>query len=317
MTTPSTTTSPLATDCTLATPSRLGVHARLVGMAALWGASWPCGRVLAQALPPLSAACWRYAIATLVLALWLRAARPGALRALSRRQWLGLAFAGALGVWGYATFFMLGLRHVPAGRAALVVAANPVLTTLVAAWWFRERLNARIGLGMAAAAAGSVTVLSHGAPWRLFSGSAGVGEALLCGCVVTWVGYTLAARRLLAGVDVLTTTAVTAGAGTLGLLASALVVEGPAALAGPLAAHAPAWVALLFLAIGSTVVSNAWYFRGVAALGAGGASAYISLVPVFGVLVATAWLGEPVDASLVVGGLLAVAGMALMNAARR
>ena len=118
-------------------------------------------------------------------------------------------------------------------------------------------------------------------------------------------------------VDVLTTTAVTAGAGTLGLLASALVVEGPAALASPLAAHATAWGAMLFLAVGSTVVANAWYFRGVAALGAGGASAYISLVPVFGVLVATLWLGEPVDASLVVGGLLAVGGMALMNAARR
>ena len=296
---------------------RFGVHLRLVGMAALWGASWPCGRAVAQALPPLTASGWRYGVATLLLAAWLRRAAPGSLRALSGRQWLGLACAGSLGVWAYAIFFMLGLAHVPAGRAALVVAANPVLTTLAAAWWFGERLNARIAIGMSAAAAGALTVLSHGAPWRLFAGSAGIGEALLCGCVLTWVAYTLVARRLLVGIPVLTATTVTTGVGTLGLLASALVFEGPGRMLAPLAADATTWAALAFLAVGSTVIANAWYFEGVTVLGAGGAAAYISLVPVFGVLCATLWLHESLDASLVAGGLLAVGGMALMNAARR
>jgi len=30
------------------------IHAGLLGMALMWGASWPAGRVLAQAMPPLS-----------------------------------------------------------------------------------------------------------------------------------------------------------------------------------------------------------------------------------------------------------------------
>jgi drug/metabolite transporter (DMT)-like permease len=34
-------------------------------------------------------------------------------------------------------------------------------------------------------------------------------------------------------------------------------------------------------------------------------------------LFATLWLGEPVDASIAVGGALAVVGMAVMNLARR
>jgi len=294
------------------------VHLKLVGMAALWGGSWPCGRVLAQALPPLAAAAWRFGIALVLLAAWMHASGGFArLRRLTPRQWTGLAVGGAVGVFGYAMFFMLGLKHVAAGRAALVVTTNPVVTTLVAAWWFGERLNWRIVSGMALAAAGAVVVMTHGAPWTLLAGSVGKGELLLLGCVATWVAYTLIGRRLLVGIDALTTTTVTAGFGLVMLVAAAFVFEGPVAVASPLAASATTWVALGFLAAGATVVAYAWYFEGVAALGAGAAAGYISLVPVFGVLFATLWLGEQVDASIAVGGVLAVAGMALMNLARR
>jgi len=145
----------------------------------------------------------------------------------------------------------------------------------------------------------------------------GKGELLLLGCVATWVAYTLIGRRLLVGIDALTTTTVTAGFGLVMLVAAAFVFEGPVAVASPLAASATTWVALGFLAAGATVVAYAWYFEGVAALGAGAAAGYVSLVPVFGVLFATLWLGEQVDASIAVGGVLAVAGMAVMNLARR
>ncbi len=296
-----------------------GVHLKLLGMAALWGASWPAGRVLAQALPPFTAGAWRFALALGLFALWWRLAGRGRapLAALSRRQWWGLAAAGAVGVFGYTAFFMAGLLHVPASRAALIVTVNPVFTTLIAAWLFRERLNAPIVGGMALAALGAAIVISRGEPWKLFSGAVGLGEALLLGCVACWVAYTLMGRRLLAGIDTLTTTAVTAAAGFALLLLAALALEGPAGLATPLAAPPPVWLAMAFLVVGATVLAYAWYFDGVAALGAGGAAAYISLVPVFGVATSALLLGEPLEGSLLLGGTLAVAGMVAMNRARR
>jgi len=310
-------TSP-ASALAAASSARWSIHLKLVGMAALWGASWPSGRVLAQALPPLAAASWRFGIALVLLLAWLVASGGAArLRSLSKRQWLGLAAAGAVGVFGYAVFFMLGLSQVAAGRAALVVTTNPVLTTLIAAWWFGERLDWKIGAGMALATLGAAVVITHGAPWRLFTGSVGFGELLLLGCAACWVAYTLMGRRLLAGIDALGTTTITAGFGLVMLLASALLFEGPEALAAPLHASTQVWSALAFLAAGATVLAYAWYFEGVAALGAGAAAAYISLVPVFGVLFAALWLGEQVDASILLGGALAVGGMAAMNLARR
>jgi drug/metabolite transporter (DMT)-like permease len=77
------------------------------------------------------------------------------------------------------------------------------------------------------------------------------------------------------------------------------------------------WASLLFLAIGSTVLAYAWYFRGVAELGAGTAASYISLVPVFGVASAVLLLGEPMTPALLIGGALALAGVVIANRARR
>ena len=300
--------------------SHAAVHLRLLGMALLWGASWPAGRTFAQAMPPLSGSAWRFTLAALLLTAWMgwqhrqAQSRPR----LTRKQWLGLALAGAIGVAGYAVFFMMALQRVEASRAAVVVTTNPVFTTLLAAWLFKERFNARIALGMVCALIGAATVLTHGAPWRLFTAGVGVGEWMLIGCIATWVGYTLIARGWLAGIDSLTATAISSVFGTALLWAVALAVDGAPVATGSLAAlSAIGWVSMVFLAVGSTVLAYAWYFRGVAELGAGTAASYISLVPVFGVASSLVVLGESLDASLFFGGALAVAGVVLTNRARR
>ena len=52
------------------------------------------------------------------------------------------------------------------------------------------------------------------------------------------------------------------------------------------------WTALAWLVIGATVLAYAWYFEGVKTLGAGSAAAYITLVPIFGVLSSAWFLGD-------------------------
>ena len=39
---------------------RYSVHLKLLGMAVLWGASWPMGRMLGQSLPPLTGGAVRF-----------------------------------------------------------------------------------------------------------------------------------------------------------------------------------------------------------------------------------------------------------------
>ena len=110
----------------------LPVHLGLCGMTLLWGLSWPAGRAIAQSLPLLSSSAWRFSLAALVLLAWARL-RHGRWPELSGRQLAGLCAAGAVGVFGYTVFFMYGMSHVEASRAAVVVTTNPVFVTLAAA----------------------------------------------------------------------------------------------------------------------------------------------------------------------------------------
>lgn len=286
-------------------------------MAALWGASWPWGRIVAQSMPPLAAASLRFILASFVLILWLhRSGHLKALYALNVRQWAGMGCASAVGVLGYSIFFMLALKSVPAGKAAMVVALNPVLTMLFAVLLFRERVSLTMGTGVVMAVTGALWALTDGALLSLQPGHSDMSELLLLGCAACLVGYTLIGRKVLTTVDSLTTTTVTAAIGAVQLFLASMVLEGPAAWRGLLDTPSVAWLSIVALALGATALAYAWYLNGVKMLGAGAAAAYMSLVPLFGILFSNLWLGESLTVSLLSGGALAIAGMLLMNLGR-
>ena len=81
---------------------------------------------------------------------------------------------GFIGVFGYASLFLSGLQYLPAGKAALLITLNPVVTLLLAVWLFKERLNAIIGLGMAMAFCGAIIVISQGNPLHILQGQLAV-----------------------------------------------------------------------------------------------------------------------------------------------
>ena len=49
----------------------LRIHLQLIGMVILWGASWPWGRVVAQAMPTFVASSMRLFFAIIPLIIWL------------------------------------------------------------------------------------------------------------------------------------------------------------------------------------------------------------------------------------------------------
>jgi drug/metabolite transporter (DMT)-like permease len=236
---------------------------------------------------------------------------------LSWLQYRWLALCAVVGVVGYMLCFMWGLSLVSAGRGSLVITFNPVITALGAAIFLRERITPSMLLGMAVATLGALTVITHGDFSRLLSGGVGKGELILLGCSFTWGAYSLMSKRSMQFTDSLTATTYPIVIGTVILL-----LTGPALdthLLGhvqklPLAAVPwTAWLAMVFLAFGATALAYNWFFTGVDQIGATSASAYNTLVPIFGVFFSWLLLGEHMDASLLVGGGIAVLGLTIMN----
>ncbi|MBN6066290.1 DMT family transporter [Aggregatibacter actinomycetemcomitans] len=297
--------------------NHLRIHLQLIGMAVLWGASWPWGRVVAQAMPTFTASATRFLIAIIPLLIWLYVAtRFKYVKALRPSQWFGLFLTAVLGIFAYSTFFIWGLKYVSAGQAAVIVTSNPVFTMIFAIFLFKEKWNRWVLCGMAIAISGPLIAITKGHPLQMLD-ALGFGQLLLICAMFCWVSYTLVARKVLSGIDSLTATTISSVFGFLLLFIAALSVENAADWRTVLTLSQSTWMSLIGLSLGATVLAYAWYFDGVKHLGAGNAAAYIVLIPIFGIIFSAIWLEERVDSSLFLGGTLAVCGLATMHRGRR
>jgi drug/metabolite transporter (DMT)-like permease len=281
-------------------------YVKLVTAMAMWGGTWIAGRVIAQELTaPLAVASLRFVAAGLVVAVVMLAAGDGIPLPQGGREW-GLVWAlGFFGIFLYGLCFFFGLQRIPAGRGALVVALNPVVIVLLAWLLGKERMSRRKALGSAIALAGCLTVIGNGDPLALLQGTVGPGEWLIVGCVLSWTAYTFIGWRATGLFSAQATTLYASVTGAL-LLGAAALVQGDI---DPLAWSWRIWAAMFFLAIFGTAIAYTWFTEAVQRLGAGRASIFINLVPVFAVLQAALLLDERLSLAVLAGGALVVVGV--------
>jgi drug/metabolite transporter (DMT)-like permease len=284
-------------------------YAKLVAVPAIWGGTFIAGRILALAVPAAVGSLLRYVVATLALlgaARWLE----GGLPRLARRQALGTLLLGATGIFAYNLFFLGALARLPASRTSLIIALNPIITISAASLLLGERMSARRWLGVAVALAGVWIVVSRGDVLGSVAGAGGTGELLMFGGVCSWAAYTLVGRRVLAGMSPLAATTYASLWGTplLALAAGPDLLELRVADVTP-----PVVLSVLYLGVLGTAVAFVWYYQAVQRLGAARTVIFNNLVPVFGATFGVLLLGEPLLPSMLVGGLVAVAGVMLVT----
>jgi len=281
-------------------------YAKLVSAMFMWGGTWIAGRIIARELTaPLAVASIRFFVAALALAIVARLGSGRIPLPQGGKAWRVIWGLGFFGIFLYGLCFFFGLQHLPAGRAALVVALNPVVVVLVARLLGQEKMNGRKALGCAVALAGCRTVLGNGDPLALLRGTVGIGEWLIVGCVLTWTAYTFIGRRATELLSPLATTLYASLAGAL-LLGLAALVQGDIA---PADWSWRVWTSMLFLALFGTAIAYTWFTEAVHRLGAGHASVFINLVPVFAVLQAALLLDEHLGLPVLFGGMLVIGGV--------
>lgn len=285
------------------------VHIRLVLTMIFWGGTFVAGRVLVQDLHPYSAATGRFLFASILLLVVVRV-REGRLPHLSWRQLAAVILLGLSGIFSYNIFFFNGLQSVEAGRAAMIIAVNPVVTGVLSALIFREGFSLKKITGFLIALLGAVTVISRGRPDILLSDPPGIGELCIVGCVLSWSVYTIVGKALLSKIKPLVAVCYSCVAGTLMLISLSLFTGHLTEL---VSMRMSSMYAIGYLAVLGTALGFIWFYDGVKRLGAGNAVLYVNLVPVSGVILGILILGEKPDISLLIGGSLVIGGLLLVN----
>ncbi len=290
----------------------LSTYLKLICVALFWGGTFIAGSIVAKQIPHMVAAAGRFLVAS-VLLLLLAWKTEGGLPKLSRNQIHATFALGATGVFLYNLCFFAALERMPAGRTALFVALNPIVTALAMATLFGERLGAKKWLGIAIAFVGAAIVITRGdLPGAIhdISRSIGPGELFMFTGVCAWAAYTILGRHALRGLSPIAAT-------TYAALWGLMLLSVGAAMEMPQLERShftwPVVASIFYLGAFGTVIGFVWYYEGVKKIGPARTAVFNNLVPVFGISFSALLLGEPILASMVIGGLLVIAGVSLTN----
>lgn len=270
----------------------------------IWGVNFSVTKVAIGQMPALPFTAIRFALASLLLWVVLRATEgpaqpaPGAVRRL--------VVLGLVGNTCYQLFFILGLAHTSATNSSLILATVPTVVAVFAGLLGLERITPRMWGGIALGTLGVALVIATSGVE--FSTSTLRGDLLTVLAVLCWAGYTVGLRSLPEGFSPLRVTTVTTIAGMPGLVLAGL----PGLLVMRWDAVPPtAWAAVAYATVLSLVVAYLLWNRSVKAVGGTRTAIYMCVTPLVAVGAAWLMLGEHARPLQAVGAVLIIAGVLL------
>jgi drug/metabolite transporter (DMT)-like permease len=287
------------------------VFLAILGFGVLAGAAFIFVKVLVSEQTPLQVVASRKmagSIAVVGVMLLTRTGMP-----MSAVFVRGVLVLGVLD--GVAPYLLVAHAqvHVTSGTAAILVSTMPLFTTLFAWWSLRDQsLGPATVAGIAAGFAGVIILAGPDALDVRGNDTAATGALLLA--AASYAAATVYARGLLkiATPLALTGAKLTIAAAIVAPLA--LVIDGTANFG---ALSTEGWASLVTLGFGSTGLGRAVYVWAIGKAGSVKASLVTYIAPVAAIALSWSLLGEAVDARMLAGAAMIVAGVAAVMFGRQ
>ena len=272
----------------------------------LWSGNSIVGRAVRDDMPPFTLALLRWAGALCVVAPFAFR-HVMADRQVLRRSWKPVLLLGLTGVACFNALLYSGLRHTTATNAMLLQAAIPALVLVVDFTVFRLMPSRCHLIGVTVSTLGVLVVIAKGALATILGLHFGFGDMLIVGAIVGWSLYT-SLLKLRPDCHPLSFVAVTFAIGAVAMVPLAATEWREIVTMRWTPAVFGAWA---YVAVLPSVVAYMLYNAAVATVGAARAGQAISLMPVFGALLAAVLLDEDLHGFHLAGMVLILMGIAV------
>jgi drug/metabolite transporter (DMT)-like permease len=273
-----------------------------------WGGNIVLGRGMADIIPPVSFAFWRWTIAFVILLpfTW-RTARQDWSRFV--KSWKIMCVLSILGVSFFNTMLYAAVHTTTAINGAMIQTTMPAVIILATLVMFKERVTRLQILGVSICMMGAFFVIVRGR-WVTVLGLAfAPGDILMMGAVILYALYSVLLRKRPA-IHPLSFLIYTFGLGIIFLLP--LYIWELAGSATVTLTY-PVILSFLYVALFPSIVAYFCWNRGVEVLGANRTGLFVNLIPVFASILAILFLGETLETFHIVGMVLILSGMILFN----
>lgn len=285
----------------------LGVLAAFAGIYIIWGTTYLAIAFAVHTMPPFISGVARFALAGLLMYVWLRARTPRPFAGVNVPM---MALTGVL-LSGIGNGFVLWAQQgIPSGIAALIVASVPVLVLIFDWAFFSKRAPTKQALfGIAVAIAGVATIVMH---TRTLSGNAQPMYVIAMLLATTgWSFGTLIQKRAATQATVLS---FTCGQMLFGAAAQLLLslVTGEWSRFDPAAISWQGVVAILYLVVFGSIIGLNCYLWLLTRVAAPKVATYALVNPVVALVLGAAVLSERVTLLAMVAAVLVLVGVALI-----
>ncbi len=276
-----------------------------VALGLAWGSSYLFIAIAIRDLSPFTLVASRLAIGTAVLAAVMLATR----RPLPRepRTYLDVAALAILNLVVPFSLTSWGQQSIDSGLASVLNATIPLFAVILAAFVLEERVSLADGAGLLIGFLGVVVLTGPSVLSGI--GSSVEGEIALLGSSLSYGAAVVFVRRRLDGVDPMGMAFLQVGFAFAMTAALAFGFEHPLAASW----RPDTTVSIVALGVFASGLAYVGLFRLIETWGPTRTSTIAYLLPVVGVFLGWAVLGEKVDAGVLGGTALVVAGIALVN----
>jgi drug/metabolite transporter (DMT)-like permease len=268
----------------------------LVGVAAVFGATFLAVKDAVARMPVFDFLAWRFAIATCLMVI----ARPRAVRTLDARGVrCGILLGAALGSAYIAQ--TIGLQHTPAAVSGFITGLFVVFTPVLSWLLLRRRAGLVVWLAVALAGGGLALITLGG-----FALS--VGELLTLVCAVFFALHIVGLGEWSPGRDSWALTVFQMATVAVLCTACALFTTGISVPRGT-----SEWFAILLTAVLASAVAYGVQTWAQSRLSATQVAVILTMEPVFAAVFAVAVGGETLGVTAIIGGVLVVLAMYLVE----
>jgi drug/metabolite transporter (DMT)-like permease len=267
----------------------------------LWASAFAGIRAGLESYGPGQVALLRFGTASLVFLVWATINR---MRLPDTRDLPRIALAGFLGITVYHVALNYGEVTVTAGAASLIISASPIITALLSTMFIGERLSAWGWVGIVVSFAG-VALISLGEGGGL---AFEPGAALVFLAAIATSVYFIVSKRPLRRYTALEFTSYAIWAGTVPML-----IFAPGLITQMAEANSEATWAVVYLGIFPGAVAYVLWSYALSRMPATALSTFLYFQPVNAIIIAWWWLGEIPAPLALAGGLISLAGVAVVN----
>lgn len=274
-----------------------------------WAGAFIAGKSSIGSFGPWSLTFYRFFFASIILFPVLYMTSRESLK-LNREQWKVAVILGFVGMLGYHVFFFTALKYTTASSASMLAATNPIMTAILLAIFYKEKLSwPKLGLLLLALLGVALTITN----WHLdtlLDMKRNIGELIMMVAVLCWAGYSILVKKYIHLFKPIVMTAYAFLTCTVMVLPFALY-EG--LVKDSVAATPTAWLSALYMAFFASVLGYWIQQSSIQKIGPAKTNIFINLVPVFSLVLAYFLLGENIPVTKMISGGMIIVAVVLFN----